>query len=311
MITGSKKREDLTGKKFGKLTINKMLYNYNGTNRTKCLCSCDCGKQNIIRTAYTLKQSIDSSCGCGKKAYIQKYHGKDINRKKYGRLKIIETLWKENPPKVKCECDCGNITILNKNDVQGGHTRSCGCLLSDVVSECNQVDHTGKISDYGIKILSQAEKNEKGQWLWYCECGICKKIFKELPARVLNNHVRSCGCLKMSSRELFIEKYLKYLNVKYIKQYSFPDCKSSNNYVLRFDFAIIKNSEVFYLIEYDGEQHFRPISIWGGEQAYQNNLIRDKIKNEYCKKNNINLLRLPYTLTENEIKDKIANIIYP
>lgn len=155
-----------------------MLYNYNGTNRTKCLCHCDCGKENVIRTAYNLKKEIDSSCGCGKREYIQKHTGKDINGKKFGRLKVLETLWKEKPLKVKCECECGNIVILRKSDVQQGHTRSCGCLFFDAVSERNQVDHTGKISDYGIKLLSQAEKNKKGQWLWNCECGICKSILK-------------------------------------------------------------------------------------------------------------------------------------
>lgn len=309
--TGLKRRNDLTGEKFGKLTVTKMLYNYKGTKRTKCLCNCDCGKTDIIRDPYALKKSIDSSCGCGRKEYIQKCCGKDINGEKFGRLTVLETLWSEVPPKVKCKCECGKIIILTKKDVQSNHTQSCGCLQKDMTSERNQVDHTGKVSDYGIKLLSQAEKNKKGQWLWNCKCGFCGTIFKELPARILNNHVRSCGCLNSSSKEKFIENILKENNIKYETQYSFPDCKSKNNYVLRFDFAIFKNNKLYSLIEYDGEQHFRPISIFGGENGYKNNLERDNIKNNYCYKNNINLLRLSYTLTENEIRDKITNIIYP
>lgn len=35
---------------------------------------------------------------------------------------------------------------------------------------------------------------------------------------------------------------------------------------------------------------------------------RDEIKNKYCKDNNINLIRLPYYLSDNDIKEKILNI---
>lgn len=59
--------------KFGKLIVNKMLYNYNGTQTTKCSCTCDCGKTDIIRIAYSLQKSQNSSCGCGKKNMLQKF----------------------------------------------------------------------------------------------------------------------------------------------------------------------------------------------------------------------------------------------
>lgn len=179
----------------------------------------------------------------------------------------METLWEENPPKVKCQCDCGKIKVLRKCDVQSGHTKSCGCISAEILKRINTVDHTGKISDYGVKILNPIGFNEKHQQLWECECGFCGTHFNELPARVLNNHVRSCGCLRSSAREIFIEKVLNDIGVEYKKEYTYADCK--NEYVLRFDFAIIKNSKVFYLIEYDGEQHYRPVSLFGEEQGYK------------------------------------------
>ena len=62
-------------------------------------------------------------------------------------------------------------------------------------------------------------------------------------------------------------------------------------------------------MEYDGKQQFFPVDFSGKnpEKAKENfeiNKIRDNIKNEYCKENNINLLRIPYTKFEN-----IENII--
>ena len=63
------------------------------------------------------------------------------------------------------------------------------------------------------------------------------------------------------------------------------------------------------MIEYDGEQHFKPIEYFGGEEAYQNRIKNDEIKNEYCKMHKINLIRIPYTLGEDAVEEIIVNII--
>lgn len=303
-------RKDLTGMVFGKLTVIEMLYNYNGTKRTKCLCRCECGNE-CVRDAYTLRTSELSSCGCGRKEYIQKRCGKDIDGMTFGRLTVLETYWNMNPPRVKCKCECGNTVILRKNDVQHLHTQSCGCLQKERASKANEVDHTGKISNYGIKVLNKYKQNDLGQWIWECECGLCNKHFYDIPARVLNGHVRSCGCLKQSSNEIFISKILDELNVQYVSQYKFDDCKSDKNYPLYFDFAIFKDDNLSCLIEYDGAQHFFSNDLFAGEKGFQETRKRDMIKDDYCKNNNITLYRFPYTMTNEEIKNKIMNIIYP
>lgn len=63
------------------------------------------------------------------------------------------------------------------------------------------------------------------------------------------------------------------------------------NFPARFDFYVNEQ----YLIEYDGEQHFID-SFYGTLNKIQQ---RDKIKNSYCKQNNIPLIRIPYTHKEN------------
>lgn len=75
-----------------------------------------------------------------------------------------------------------------------------------------------------------------------------------------------------------------------MKEYSFSDLK--NKRVLRFDFAIIDNNKVIRLIEFDGIQHFEEQSFFTHDlESTQKN---DRIKNEYCKSNNIPLVRIPY-----------------
>jgi len=304
------KRENLVGRKFGKLTVTEMLYNYKGSGRTKCLCLCDCGN-TCIRTAYSLKKCELSSCGCDRKERAKKVFGKDINGKRFGRLVVLETFWELNPIKVKCKCDCGNVVILRKGDVQKMHTQSCGCLQKENTSKANDVDHTNKVSDYGIKIISKSHKNNLDQWLWKCKCGYCGKTFTDIPARILGNHVRSCGCLKTSSNELFIKSILDEHNIKYKTQYTFPDCKGYTNYPLYFDFAIFNNDNLLCLIEFDGQQHFFPNDLFGGKEEFVKTKERDEMKNKYCKDNNIKLYRFPYTINNIELKKKIINIVNP
>jgi very-short-patch-repair endonuclease len=65
---------------------------------------------------------------------------------------------------------------------------------------------------------------------------------------------------------------------------------------LFFDFYLV---DLHICLEYDGIQHFKPISKFGGEMSFQNVRINDKLKDEYCKSNNIRLIRIPYTSIKN------------
>ena len=138
-----------------------------------------------------------------------------------------------------------------------------------------------------------------------------KKHFYDIPSRILNGHVRSCGCLKRSSNELFISNFLTNNNIDYEEQYSFDDCRSDRNYPLYFDFALFIDNKLFCLIEYDGKQHFEANDFYGGIDGLKETQKRDLIKDTYCKKNNITLYRFPYTMTNNEIMEEITKIYNP
>ena len=119
---------------------------------------------------------------------------------------------------------------------------------------------------------------------------ICKKhnkIFEQTPA----NHLIGQGCPKCneSKGEKIIEEFLINNNIKYIKQYKFDNCKYK--YKLPFDFYLPNYNTC---IEYDGKQHFEIIKYWGGEDNFNKIKIRDEIKNNYCKINNIKLIRIKY-----------------
>ena len=97
----------------------------------------------------------------------------------------------------------------------------------------------------------------------------------------------------ISQGELRIKEYLDNNNIEYIHEYKIDDFKGERNSHYQFDFYIPKYN---LIIEFDGEQHFRP--KWGEDEngtEFQRIQKNDKIKNQYCKDNNINLLRIPYT----------------
>ena len=181
---------------------------------------------------------------------------------------------------------CSKICIVSGDNLKTGNTKSCGCLKTNIENlSGNQFGYWNVLNQY---------KKENGKIFWLCECKCGTK--KYVRADILKNKTsQSCGCLKISKNSLLIEKILIENNIKFKKEYCFPELKSPKNKPLRFDFVIFNNlNQIDRIIEYDGEQHFN-----GGFNMSEDDLKYlqhcDKIKNDYCKKNNYKLIRISYT----------------
>jgi very-short-patch-repair endonuclease len=102
----------------------------------------------------------------------------------------------------------------------------------------------------------------------------------------------------MSVGERKIKTYLDRKNIEFVYQKKYVDCCDVNP--LPFDFYLPKYN---LIIEYDGRQHTHSIRQFGGEKYLQYTQKHDKIKNEYCAENNINILSISYTeLYDNTIE---------
>lgn len=106
-----------------------------------------------------------------------------------------------------------------------------------------------------------------------------------------NNILSGRGCPKcnQSKGERKISTWLYQNSISYKYQHIFEHCKDKKP--LPFDFYLPYYNIV---IEFDGEQHFRSIDFFGGEEKFQLQQKHDKIKDEFCKNNGITLLRIPY-----------------
>lgn len=63
-------------------------------------------------------------------------------------------------------------------------------------------------------------------------------------------------------------------------------------------------------IEYQGEQHYRPINFFGGEKSFEETVKRDKRKLQLCLTNNTKILYWKYDelITPNTVKARISDI---
>ena len=117
--------------------------------------------------------------------------------------------------------------------------------------------------------------------------------------------------MRASRGEIKIEEILEKAGLVYEEEYSFPDLVSSRGVPLRFDFAVFNDEhELEFLIEYQGIQHYQAKSKFGGYGGLHKQQFNDMQKREYCKKHNIILLEIPYTLEGQITYDYIMNLYY-
>ena len=213
----------------------------------------------------------------------------------YGYLTVIERAenTKEGRAMWKCKCKCGNETVVLGKHLRSGNTKSCGCYQRERAAQAN-MDRVGSLvgKKFGkLTVISEngfiTHSSGKRSRIYYCECD-CGNIVPSAQHQYLAyGDLTSCGCIR-SKGEYQIEQLLKEHNIKYIREYSFSDLV--DDLPLRFDFAIFKNKQLAGLIEFQGEQHYSP------SNGYYNETIaeHDKMKKEYCDKNNIKLIIIDY-----------------
>ena len=213
----------------------------------------------------------------------------------YGYLTVVERTenTKEGRAMWKCKCKCGNETIVLGKHLRSGNTKSCGCYQRERAAQAN-MDRVGSLVGQKFGKLTVICENGfvthasgKRSRIYYCECE-CGNIVPSAQHQYLAfGDLTSCGCIR-SKGEYQIEQLLKEHNIKYIREYSFSDLV--DDLPLRFDFAIFKNNQLLCLIEFQGEQHYNPSNGFYNETIVEH----DKMKREYCDKNNIKLIVVNY-----------------
>ena len=259
-------------------------------------CLCECGQIKTVSSA-SLRQGKVLSCGCLRKEICSTLFIKDVTNQVFGFLTAIRPTEKRHYESVvwECQCICGQITYVPIGNLVSGHTRSCGCKRNELASNSITKNIEIGIRFNHLVVLEKYIKTENDtfthtKWKCLCDCG---NIILVDGTKLRNGHTQSCGCINSKGEEK-IKDLLNQNNIKFITQKKFNDCVSDKNNPLPFDFYI----EDKFLVEFDGIQHYEPVELFGGEQAFVKRRQYDEIKNKYCFKNNIPIKRIPYWVLE-------------
>jgi hypothetical protein len=226
--------------------------------------------------------------------------------------KVSKIRKKTKPRLTEKLCDIHNFYI--KKSEKNQHINSCiKCEIQKKYSNNIRNKYYGHTTDSFINTVKIVHNNFYDySSLIYIDSKtkvkiICPKHgeFEQNP----NNHLHGNGCpsCNTSKGELKVKSFLDDNLIKYIQQHSFPDCRYK--LPLKFDFYLPNHNTC---IEYDGVQHFRPHNLDKSGVEFERTKKCDEIKNNYCKKNNIKLIRIKYNdnynLYELFIKNNILTI---
>ena len=282
------------------------------TAQTKILHRCKlCGYEWSV-----IPSSLLRGNGCPKCSHrVSKTHQDFLNSLPLHIIEKIDVLdlYKSEKTPLKCRCKlCGfEFTTIPERLHYGNGCKKCADKLRGIalrkthdqfVEELKQVN-----SDIEIigKYITSKDPIE-------CRCKKCGNIWAPSASSLLAGF--GCPHCLMPHGERDIEKYLQDNNISYESQKKFPDLYG-RKMKLSYDFYL---PDYNLLIEFQGEQHERPIDLFGGEQTFVIQKERDKKKRKYASDHNIDLLEIWYydqknisTILNNYLQSKSVETVIP
>lgn len=196
----------------------------------------------------------------------------------------------------KCKLD-GYEWMAKPNNILHGK----GCPRCAKVERYGHEGYVKRVLDINQNIeVVEEYVNDATKILHRCKIDGC--VWSAAPNNIL--HGSGCPKCNTSKGENIIATWLNNNNIAYKPQETFDDCRDKK--VLRFDFHLL---DYGILIEYNGIQHYEPIEFFGGQEGVEGVVRRDKIKEDYCRNNNIPLIVIPYYADIYEELDKMCESI--
>ena len=156
--------------------------------------------------------------------------------------------------------------------------------IAGEIGKRSRIDLTGQRFGKLVALYPIYSGNHDVHTKWHCKCDCGNECDIDM-GNLRQGFSQSCGCTNSKQEENLI-KTLKKEGYAFEYQKRFDDFKEKE-----FDFYV--NNK--YIIEYDGSQHFKYTgSGWDTKEHFERTRKSDLLKNKYCFKNNIPLIRIPY-----------------
>lgn len=117
----------------------------------------------------------------------------------------------------------------------------------------------------------------------------CNYSFQARPTNIISGS--GCTYCSSSKNEKEMFRILYENNIVFEKEKYFDDFTTDSGAYYRYDYYL---PEYNTLIEIDGEQHFKALEFFGGEEEFKQRVFHDSVKDKYAKDNSIQLIRIPY-----------------
>lgn len=275
----------------------------------KARCKCGyCSDENFITAIkYAKKGGLCPLCKSERISSNQliKYKYGQILNEKTGSIYLEEAGFNsahQRMGKIKCGYCGKEYEAVIANVKNGSLCPFCRNERSgEKISNSSKKYNIGDIIEnpYGVKFILLEETYEKNKRECFFapldenNAPIKDKTFKSCVHSVL--YGLTSGEKRISSLELAIFNYLDNHKIHYTFQKTFDDLLAESGYNMYYDFAIALRDSQTLLIEADGQQHFTPVAIFGGEKTFKEQQVRDRLKTEYVEKHsNLFLERIPY-----------------
>lgn len=120
---------------------------------------------------------------------------KDITNKRFGYLTVLFRVQndKQGNSYWLCKCDCDNEIVVKGVSLRSGHTTSCGCAHSPIVSEklARKIIPGQQFGYWTVLYRADGYVGRGSYWRCRCRCGIEKDVGGE---SLSNGMSKSCGC---------------------------------------------------------------------------------------------------------------------
>ena len=124
---------NISGKKFGRLTVLERTERRRGC--VYWLCRCECGQEKLVDGKH-LRHGGTRSCGCLERESRGKVQRLKLAGCKFGRLTVsAEFEPRQGRLYWRCLCSCGREVWIPSGQLTSGNTRSCGCLMRDQMAK--------------------------------------------------------------------------------------------------------------------------------------------------------------------------------
>lgn len=264
-------------------------------------CRCSCGKETTVQV-YQLVDGRTRSCGHLQRLSVRNTQIKDMTGQKIGGLTALMIDYSKEFGDGKhtywiCRCDkCGQEASIRSSEFRQG-LDDCGCEKYKRLSNGKMKDLNGKIFGHLHIIGRDWSTQQSGKHArWICKCDLCGRTEINSSSMLTVYGKDRCKiCCGVSAGENKIYELLTANNIKFEHDKSYKDLKyPDTGGVPRFDFRITQKSDCDYIIEFDGEQHFKKVPMFDSIETFNKRLSRDKFKNDWCKQNNIPMIRIPF-----------------